>query len=403
MNLRACSLAIFVALTSGVFACPDAAAQGAAQNDPFTDMARQRFQEGVKLYDAKKYEEARGAFLQAYALKKHPAVLLNLAQSELKSGHPVDAARHFSQYLQENRDASAAERKAAEQGLAEARLKTGRVLIEVNVQGADVFVDDELVGRAPLREAVDVGQGPHKIEARYAGYPHAAGQINAVVGQQSSITLKLDKGGSTAAVAPPVATPPPTAASPATASPAPSVPVTTEPPPTPESPPPASGDSGISVSTAGRPSFFSWATSDPVAWIGGGLTLIGIGVGIGFAASANSASSNADSIAGQIKAVASRDQVLADMGRQSNPCADPVAVTTTDYRNACNQLRDNLDTRDSHKTVATWGFIGAGVAVAGTVGAYFLRTSPKKEAAPTTSFVPILSPTMGGLSIGGSF
>ena len=56
-------------------------------------MARRRFQEGVKFFDQKKFEEARAAFLQAYALKHHPAVLLNLAQSEIRSGHPLEAAR----------------------------------------------------------------------------------------------------------------------------------------------------------------------------------------------------------------------------------------------------------------------------------------------------------------------
>ena len=66
-----------------------ASAQG---GDAMTEMARQRFQEGVKFYDQKKYEESRAAFLQAYALKHHPAVLLNLAQAELRSNHPVDAA-----------------------------------------------------------------------------------------------------------------------------------------------------------------------------------------------------------------------------------------------------------------------------------------------------------------------
>ena len=60
------------------------------------------FQEGVTFYDAKDYEKARAAFLQAYALKKHPSVLLNLAQSELRSGHEADAAQHFDQYLREN-------------------------------------------------------------------------------------------------------------------------------------------------------------------------------------------------------------------------------------------------------------------------------------------------------------
>src|SRR5690348_30854 len=61
---------------------PQSFAQGAAAApaDPITEVARQRYQEGVKAFDAGKFEDARAAFLQAYALKRHPAVLLNVGQ-----------------------------------------------------------------------------------------------------------------------------------------------------------------------------------------------------------------------------------------------------------------------------------------------------------------------------------
>ena len=52
-----------------------------AQDDATIEMARQRFREGVQFYDQHQFEKARLAFLQEYALKPHPAVLLNLAQS----------------------------------------------------------------------------------------------------------------------------------------------------------------------------------------------------------------------------------------------------------------------------------------------------------------------------------
>ncbi len=68
-------------------------------------MARERFKEGVAFFDKKEYDKARVAFLQAYALKKHPAVLLNLAQSELRSSHEAEAAKHFVAYLRESKDA----------------------------------------------------------------------------------------------------------------------------------------------------------------------------------------------------------------------------------------------------------------------------------------------------------
>ena len=51
----------------------------AQSDETATSMARERFKEGVQYFDQKQYDRARVAFLQAFALKRHPAVLLNLA------------------------------------------------------------------------------------------------------------------------------------------------------------------------------------------------------------------------------------------------------------------------------------------------------------------------------------
>src|SRR6266498_5539201 len=119
MRTRVCLAALFLVTSSVVLGdVPTAAAQ---EKDAVTETARRRFQEGVKFFDQKRYEEARAAFLQAYALKHHPAVLLNLAQSEVRSGHPVEAAKHFAAFLREGSMATEAQRSDAEKGLAAAR------------------------------------------------------------------------------------------------------------------------------------------------------------------------------------------------------------------------------------------------------------------------------------------
>jgi hypothetical protein len=132
MRLGSCFVTVLLA-ASPVFFCSAAQAQ---EKDAVTETARRRFQEGVKFFDQKRYEDARAAFLQAYALKRHPAVLLNLAQSEIRSGHSLEAARHFAGFLKESGTASPIERSEAEKGLAAARSKLGRIVISVNVSGA---------------------------------------------------------------------------------------------------------------------------------------------------------------------------------------------------------------------------------------------------------------------------
>ena len=65
MKTRVCCAALLLAASSALFGSPPAQAQ---DKDAVTEMARRRFQEGVKFFDQKRYEEARGAFLQAFAL-----------------------------------------------------------------------------------------------------------------------------------------------------------------------------------------------------------------------------------------------------------------------------------------------------------------------------------------------
>lgn len=388
MRIRAHVAALLLALAPIASLAPSADAQ-TAKDDPFTDMARQRFQEGVKLYDQGKYEEARAAFLQAYALKKHPAVLLNLAQSELRSNHPVESARHFSQFLRENPNADDAERKAAQDGLAAARARTARLDIRVNVAGADVFVDDELVGRSPLPEPVDALAGDRKIEVKMPGYSTAQISANGRIGKVETVNVSLS--GDNGAAAPvPAATGQPAETEPA------------EP----------SSDHGVSLSTEGRKPFFEWVKDDKVAWATGGATVVGLGLGLAFTLAANKASNNADNIAGQIRVRADVDPGLDNYlgyNRHANPCASPVPITPAptgaNYAPACQQLQDNLDARDTDRTLSYvgWGLAGAGVVATGVL--YFVRTNPSDKSAEhaATVVAPVVGPGIQGMAVGGTF
>src|SRR5512142_20792 len=100
---RIAAAVLFVLSSAAVTGLPQPAF---ADDDATTVQARARFKEGVEAYDKGKYEEARVLFLQAYTLKKHPAVLLNLAQSSAKANKPLDAAKYFQQFLKESTTAT---------------------------------------------------------------------------------------------------------------------------------------------------------------------------------------------------------------------------------------------------------------------------------------------------------
>jgi hypothetical protein len=361
-----------------------------AQDDPTTTAAaRERFKEGVGHFDKKEYEKARAAFLQAYALKKHPAVLLNLAQSEVRSGHERDAAKHFTQYLREASDATADNREAAQAGLATARAAVVEVQVTTDEEGTEILVDGTSEGTTPLTDPIFLEPGTHSVEAK-KGERTATQSVSGKAGEKKEIKLSL---AAPAAVA--------------------AAPKKTE--------EPKEEDTGeaaeVEASTGGREPFLKWVTTRPAGLIPASLTvLLGVGAG-GFAIGSSIRYSDADSTADAINEAAIEDQI-----DTTGICVDPAgkvnaapaipagekAKRTEQYETACTNWQDYVDQGDTFKTVAIGLGVGAGVAAVTTVVLYFV-TAPKtgesaeRAPAPPVAVVPWATPESGGIAVFGQF
>jgi hypothetical protein len=383
-----------------------------AQDDVTLTMARERFKEGVAYFDKKDFAKARVAFLQAYALKKHPAVLLNLAQSELRSGHEADAAKHFAQYLREHKDATDAERQGAETGLTAAKALVAEVLLSVDANGAEIYVDGDLEGQAPLPGSVYLAPGPHEIQARKEG-KSATTTVNAAAGQSNSVSLTL------AAPSKPVG---PTA----------QVEVEggggSEPP--------------IQEEPSQRKAFFPWLVSKPGAMIGVGLAGVGLIGGGAFALGSKSAYDAADSVAAGIEeyAVTKDGKYSCTVNPITGMCepgtikpdahgaclnpkgwltnrsttfegSDPalIAKRAAQYEDNCSKYEDNVKSGDTYKKLAIVGFAVGGAAVVGTVIYYLVDSkesggeSAGKSPGPKLTFLPMYEPGFTGGLVSGSF
>jgi hypothetical protein len=395
MILRARCLAVVLTALSFAFVPLLSSSVAHAQDDAAIQMARERFQEGVKFYDAKQYDKARAAFLQAYALKKHPAVLLNLAQSELRSGHEADAAKHFAQYMRENKEASAAERQEADKGLTESKKTVGEIRVTVGADSADVYVDGNLEGRSPLAGPLYLKPGSHNLEARKDG-KSATATVTALAGQSGSVELSFDGGQS--GVAPIPGPGPSTGPGPGPAT----GPVVGGGPGPGNGPPGVEPDHG-----SNKPSFIEWAGDNKLAWVGGGLAVLGLAGGIGFAVTSKTSYNDAESIRQEILKVANDNAV-------ANPCGPPPAQKNgVNFKTACEKYQQRVDDGDSQKSWATVSFVVAGVAVAGTVVYYFVDTGsnkasigknkPVKRQGFRAALVPVMSPTERGLGLMGQF
>ena len=385
LSMRAALIASVVATTSLSPFTASAQPQPAAPNpDTMKEIARQRYNDGVKAYDASKWDEARLAFSQSYELTKLPVVLLNLGMSEVKGNHPVEGGNHLLQFLREYKEAKPDQTATANGGIEEAKKKAALVSITVNANGADVSIDGALVGKSPIADPVFVAEGARTVVASLNG-ASGMSRVEAKKGTPASAAVVIQ--GASPEPLPPVGPTQPVGPS------QPMNPVGPTQPYNPngfQPPPPAS--------TQGE-SFGHWYSHKPLAWVGTGLTVVGLGLGIGFSAAAASATSKSNSIADQIRGhVASNDPQTS-----GPPCSNTGGADTTGYGTACTKLRDSMSTHNVDVGVAVGGWVVFGLAAAGTVTYAMVDWFPKRKGT-TTDQAPQQGPTVEpivGLGYGG--
>lgn len=382
-----------------------------AQDDATIEMARQRFREGVQFFDQHQFEKARLAFLQAYALKPHPAVLLNLAQSELRSGHPDDAATHFSQYMHVASSGTDNERQEASAGFNLAKSRVGEVTLTVDPAGAQIFVDNNDKGVAPLADPIYVLPGSHTIEAR-AGDRKSSKVVTLGAGQ--SVTVAISAHGAIAAAGAPGAAETPATEAPETEEQPPAAAEEeTPPPPAPRPPEPVEP----APAGGGKQAFFDWFGATPTAWVLAGVGVVGVGVGVTMSLVASHNYSNARSLEDQIldqwtmSRPGGTDESKAPKEKPctlSSAAVMAIGSRAQEYADACSQYKSRADAGDSDKTIAIVSSIVGGAALAGTVVYYFLdRKSDTSAGAANTGFrarvIPVAGDGQAGVVVLGRF
>jgi hypothetical protein len=395
MNTRPLVFSCLLAVSSLTFAT-----LGSAQStgdEATTNMARARFKEGVKYFDKGQFELARAAFLQAYALKKHPAILLNLGWSCLKSGHTLEANRYFKEFLSETgAEVTDKQRADANDGLRQTRTALGQIDVVASA-GATVTVDGENVGVTPLSEPVAVDVGSHTVSVRWPD--------GAVETQSLSTTVGVHASAHFTKPAPPVAPPPPAATAQAVPPPAPPAPppapVATEPP----QPPPSSPESlpnGPQESAA--PQGNRWTTA-PV-YIGVGVALASAGVAIGALVSKQSAQDNANTELSDVRGYKIPPYAPGGYpGGSATSCTLPNGIGPQDQTklaHACNIYNGDISQVDQDATLGNVAIVVGVAAVVGTI-AYGIVELAHNSSVSRLVLTPTIGRSEGGLSILGAF
>lgn len=160
--------------------------------DSLTGEARSQFDEGTRLFQARRYAEARQAFAQAAKTSGDTRVLFNAAVCDKELGRYARAITTFRESA--GPAAAPAFRARVDAAVATLLRYVASVELEVNVADASVWVDD-----APVAGGlVMLDPGTHRVEARRTGYTSAATNVTVTAGDSRRLTLSLQPEGGNA-------------------------------------------------------------------------------------------------------------------------------------------------------------------------------------------------------------
>jgi hypothetical protein len=212
---RLLALALAAAALAGAGSARADAPPSASAESAKLSEAQRRFQRGVELYREGDSGAALVEFKRAYELVPSYKLLYNLGQVAYQRHDYAAALRYFRQYLGEADNSIPIERQREVAGeITELEQRVGRLMVETPESGADVFIDDVMVGTTPLRGPVLVNSGSRKVALIAGGGAHVTRVIDVAGGEIRRVSFPGFA--QTAPAAPPAAA---TAAPPAPAGP----------------------------------------------------------------------------------------------------------------------------------------------------------------------------------------
>ena len=168
-----------------------ASAQEQAEQPDETERAANHFRAALALFDDGDHRGALTEFQRSYRISGQVQILYNIGITHVALQDHARAYEAFSRYLEEGGDAVRESRIETVQAEIE-RLsrRIGRLQIETNVEGAQIALDGEVVGIAPI-ERMWVNVGPHRLDVTAEGHERAGRTIEIAGGDDVTIELPL--------------------------------------------------------------------------------------------------------------------------------------------------------------------------------------------------------------------
>jgi hypothetical protein len=188
--------------------------------------AGDRFQRATEMFEENNLPGALAEFRRAQAIAPSYKLLYNIGQvCYLLHDYPC-ALESFSRYLVQGGSAVPPRRRNdVQRDIERLRGRVARLRIVTDPTGAEVAVDDVVMGRTPLAEPVLVGAGRPRVTVTLPGYSPVNMVVEVAAMETATVEVKLQS----LATAPAPAPPPPASGGPDLSArmPAPSAPATT--------------------------------------------------------------------------------------------------------------------------------------------------------------------------------
>ncbi|RYZ03521.1 MAG: PEGA domain-containing protein [Myxococcales bacterium] len=165
---------------------------GPARADDAVDGARAHYGRGYQLANEGDFEAAITEFERAYALSPNYSVLFNLGQAFGATGRAVKAAQTLERYLElGGANIEPQQRRRVAELVKVYRRRIGKLGLEVHPPGAEITLDGQRLGNAPLAGEAELEAGAHGLVVIADGFVTFARSVTVSPGETTHVAVTL--------------------------------------------------------------------------------------------------------------------------------------------------------------------------------------------------------------------
>ncbi len=168
--------------------------------------AADHFDRGVELYQEGNFDAALVELERAYQLTSNYRLLFNLGQIQVERQQYVEAIALYELYLERGgAKVPDARKQRVLDELTRLRERVARLEVATNVEGAELWIDERLVGTLPLSKPLWIDAGVSRVRVTKPGYEPHSYELRVAGGERPRLALPLTR---TQPLAPPPAATP---------------------------------------------------------------------------------------------------------------------------------------------------------------------------------------------------